>query len=181
MLRKVDKAAALSSLAAMLEYPAEDYLDNVERARELCSSISRPAGRRLGEFHKLASKHTLEELEELFTRTFEIAPVCNLYTSAYIYGDESFDRGTLMSTLKVKFQEAGFDPGDELPDHLAVLLKFATYLTTEEFNELITCCLMDPVKQMNELLKNSNGPYSALMQAISDILSVDLPRELAHD
>ncbi|CAN5639357.1 hypothetical protein BH10CYA1_BH10CYA1_13510 [soil metagenome] len=179
---KTAKAAALSGIATLLDYPTAQYKDNIKQARALVKIVCPRSAKLLDQFAKTVSTETLEQLEEQFTRTFDIAPLCNLYASSYIYGDENFDRGNLMATLSFKFKELGFDSGNELPDHLGLLLKFSTFISTEELNELIRYCLLDPVKQMNDCLKDcSNNPFHLLINAIFDLLKAELPGDMLHD
>jgi len=177
----VNKVSALLALGSLLEYPGEDYLEKIKEAKISVAPVSRHAAKALDEFHAALSGQTIAALEEQYTRTFDIAPLCNPYASSYIYGDESYDRGTMMSTFERKFVEVGFDKGKELPDHLGVLLKFSAHLSPEELNELIAFCLLNPVKQMNEQLKDSESPFYNLLRAVLDVIKAGLPRELVHD
>ena len=175
-VKPTNKGQSLNTLATFLEYPRSDYFESLELASTGLTELRyKQASKTLEEFKKNINEFCLDELEELYTRTFDVAPVCSPYISVHIYGDENFDRGNLMATLQTKFDERGFSRSDnELPDHLAVLLKFCHYLTQEELDELIEFCLKEPVERMAESLKGSKkpNPYYYPLKAVLEILKV---------
>ena len=74
--------------------------------------------------------------EECYTGTFDLAPACTPYVSVHLFGEESFKRATLMAALNVRHAEAGLAGDAELPDHIAVLARFAAQAGEEERREL---------------------------------------------
>lgn len=172
-VKPAQKGEVLALVAPLLDYPCEDFFNSLDTVANSIQRKCPDAYKNLIEFKKSLSDLNREELEELYTRTFDVAPVCSPYVSVHIYGDENFDRGNLMATLATKFEERGFKNGTELPDHLAVLLKFAKYLTDEELSELIEFCLNEPVENMSNSLKGSkkSNPYYHLFLAVGDILN----------
>lgn len=157
-VKSTPKGRLLAKVAPLLEYPDKDYFNLVE---ELCAALKDYEPKilkRVLEFKKAISGYTVSDLEELYTKTFDVAPVCSPYVSVHIYGDENFDRGNLMATLSSKFQERGFNATKELPDHLAVLLRFSSLLSEEEIGEMEEFCLREPVKHMSNSLKGTKVP-----------------------
>ncbi len=169
---KKPKAPALSEYAALLEYPNEGYSQLARQRQVSISADYSRAGRYLAEFCERIDAMPLSELEEVFTRTFDMAPICSPYISAHIYGDENYERGNLMAGLIQRYDETGFDRGNEMPDHLAVMLRYMTYATTEEVDELVEFCLQKPVAEMADNLKNAtNNPYGKLFASLLEVMS----------
>lgn len=158
-------ADALGELSYILSYPDGSTLQTVHNWRNRYSGRFPKAGSYVADFEKFACGNTTQRLEEIYTRTFDMAPLCNPYISAHLYGDESFDRGTLMSKLDERYRQDNFKTDGELPDHLRIMLRFAPKFSQEELSELNQYCLSGPVKAMCESIKEQDNPYWFLLQA----------------
>jgi nitrate reductase assembly molybdenum cofactor insertion protein NarJ len=174
-----DKQLALALIGRLLEYPTENYFELMKTATRFLKDHFPQQAKPMHEFEKLVSLKELWELEEVFTRTFDLAPICCPYISAHLYGDESYDRGGFMAHLNLRYEERGFDLKGEMPDHLGAILRFAPNFGAEEFNELIHFCLSVPVKEMTAGLESSENCYFFLLQTINQLLAVDLPGVIA--
>ena len=128
----------------------------------------------LGRFLGTASQMELGELESLYLRTFEIAAPCIPYISIHLFGEESFERGAFMAKLLDRYGQLEFVAGDELPDHLSVMLRFADRVEGEELYELLHYCLLRPVQIMMERLEASN-PYVQVLGALLEVLRGRFP------
>lgn len=173
-----DKQLALALIGKLFEYPTDDYKAAVDAALRFMTRHFNRQSKPLKEFQKLIDGKELWELEELFTRTFDLAPLCCPYISAHLYGDESYDRGGFMSKLNQRYEEAEFELHGEMPDHLGIILKFAPNLSSEELDELIHFCLIKPVGEMTANLKDSDAPFYHLLETVNKMLPVDLPGEV---
>jgi len=164
------RGEAMSLLATLLEYPRASFFDDLDQAAERLEKSSPHAASKVRDFSSRLADCSVSDLEELFTRTFDMAPILCPYVTAHIYGDENFDRGRLMSALSSKFEEKGFSPGNELPDHLAVILRFAPYLSSEELTELNDYCLRQPLTEMHRTLSDAGSPYAHVLEAIQSVI-----------
>ncbi len=165
------KGIALAQLGQLLDYPDGDYLSNMEKLSASILSAYPKAAKQLQKFQAMGKGMAQGEMEELYTRTFDLAALASPYITGYIYGDENFDRGTLMATLSENYAQLGFDLEGELPDHLAVMLRFSSWLDGETLDELISYCLLKPVAEMVEQLKEADNPYFFLLSAIDTVLN----------
>jgi len=77
----------------------------------------------LYEFHSFVEQASPARLEELYTGTFDLQAVCYPYVGYHLFGD-SYKRGMFMAQLNAGYRERGFSAGKELPDHVAVILRF---------------------------------------------------------
>lgn len=119
-------------------------------------------------------------LEDLYSRTFDLAPRCVPYLSVHLFGAESFKRARLMTGLDEAYRRAGFDRGGELPDHLGVVLRFADAFGAEDWEELLALCLGRPLARMRADLAAADNPYRHLLDAVRLVLGLpDLPPEPA--
>ncbi|MBX9688271.1 MAG: molecular chaperone TorD family protein [Candidatus Obscuribacterales bacterium] len=160
----------LAVLAKLLEYPGPEFNENLDQAIETLKVSFKGASAKLLEFKKSIANSRLLELEELYTRTFDLAPLCIPYLSSHIYGDENFERGALMSNLSQRYQECNFETNGELPDHLALILRYTAYCQEEELSELIEYCLKKPLRSMSDTLKEAENPYYLLLQSAEAVI-----------
>ncbi len=172
---------ALTGLSCLLDYPCQDYLSSFAAWAKDFAYLFPGAGQELNKFQSLVGELPLSEMEELYTRTFDIVPICNLYVSAHLYGDENYERGALMHRLKERYEASSFDTEGELPDHLSVLLRFAPLFEPDELKEIVEYCLKVPVKEMVRSLEESSNPYSHVLKAVAEVLESDLIEERVND
>lgn len=179
ILTSVEPAApavsALAALAPLFEYPREDFAARIDTARKRLPASSDTAERVAFEsFARAVSGLTSAEREELYTGTFEITPSCIPYFSLHLFGEESFKRGAFMAALNARYQAFGFTAPGELPDHLAVILRFAGEVERPERRDLAEFCLLGPLLKMCAALAEGH-PYRALLQAARAVLVGEFP------
>lgn len=116
----VHRAAAL-----LLEYPSDELLTLLPAVRAALADV-RPA--LAAPLLRLADHLVARPVPELaadYVATFDLRRRCSLYLTYYAYGDTR-RRGVALVEVKQAYQGAGFElAGDELPDHLAVVLELA--------------------------------------------------------
>ena len=164
--------AVFAALGRLLEYPGEDFQTCLEEALQ----CAREAGPRVAEcieaFWADAARLSAENARELYTRSFDLAPVCVPYVSVHILGAESFKRAELMTGLKAAYERAGCDCGTELPDHIALVLQYGPRLEPEEWADLSTLVLAPAVEKMNTALQDANSPWRHVMRGVQQALEV---------
>ena len=141
--------ASLSGLAAALSYPATD------EAR---------AG--LARFEHLKDRPR-DELEELYTRTFDVNPVCSLEVGWHLFG-EDYARGAFLVKARGLLREVGIEEGGELPDHLTSLLKAMDRLDEETAGTLSRRFVSPAVVKM--LGGFDQSPYRAVVSDVDRVL-----------
>lgn len=162
------KSLTIELLANMLEYPQEDFYSKITRLNSEINSSSDNSINPLKEFLDFANTHKIEELQEFYVKTFDVNPICSLYASIHLFGEESFKRSDFMARLKQAYHEYGM-PFDEkeLPDFIPIILKFTVYLKDEKrLEDFIKRCILKPLKTMIETLKDNSNPYKSLMEYI---------------
>jgi len=185
-----DRRAA-AALGALFSYPRrERFAANLAHAEgRLLAAGQEAAAEALGAFERAVARLDLEDLEDLYTRTFDLTPVCVPFLSVHLFGQESFRRARLMTGLEEAYQRAGFDrteaavgEGRELPDHVGVVLRAAEVFPPDEWRELVELAMAKPLARMAGALAPGGGaranPYRHLVEAVRRLLGVDaMPAE----
>ncbi|MDZ4772757.1 MAG: molecular chaperone TorD family protein [Planctomycetota bacterium] len=158
-------AEIAEACARLYELPGDDFQACVRSASRSARSVSDEAAGALEELALEVESIGSVALEEAFVRTFELQPSCSPYAGPHLYGEEGFQRGRMLSGLREGFERHGFDTRGELPDHVAVLMRFAARLEPAERTELCEWCLARPLTAMAEQLSASANPYRHLARA----------------
>lgn len=155
--------------AVLLEYPTPAL---AHQARE-CSELLRPAAvaALLDEFCSLVEQVPPARLEELYTSTFDLQAVCTPYVGYHLFG-ESYKRGMFMAQLNAGYRERGFSAGNELPDHIAVILRFLAAAPADDFSQaLLDEGLIPALDTMAQAFGDrSDNPYAAVIRALLFVL-----------
>ncbi len=158
-------AEIAEACARLYELPGDDFLSCVRSASRSARPVDDEAADALMELAVEVESIGSAALEEAFVRTFELQPSCSPYAGPHLYGEEGFQRGRMLSGLREGFERYGFDAGGELPDHVAVLMRFAARLAPVERTELCEWCLAKPLTAMAEQLSSGANPYRHLARA----------------
>ena len=124
-----DNRYSLRALAMLLGYPDAALRANLSQLIEAIDTEGAvPAARRL-ELKALAAELTRMdpmEVESRYVETFDRGRATSLHLFEHVHGD-SRDRGPAMVDLAKTYDKAGLMMGpEELPDHLCVVLEFAS-------------------------------------------------------
>ncbi|MCA1733733.1 MAG: molecular chaperone TorD family protein [Acidobacteria bacterium] len=155
---------ALRSLAPLFAWPGLACEDEVERRIELARSGAE-AARELELFAEEICRLPLADREILYTSTFDLAPSCSPYLGVHLFEEGNLARGRLMIGLRSSFVAGGVDPGVELPDHIALVLAFATRFSREEWPDLVRLILLPALEGMERALADTTNPYRHLVSA----------------
>lgn len=154
-------------LADLLDYPVADWQSRCDECRDSLTAESESFVSQFSLFASEIEKLSLSELQEVYTRTFDLSPVCALDIGYHLFG-ENYKRGVFLANLRET--EAPFDLGQEhqLPDYLPVLLRLLTKLTDEELRSaLIVDCMIPALEKMLKTLSEGENPYRHLVAAVN--------------
>ncbi|MHC4937924.1 MAG: nitrate reductase molybdenum cofactor assembly chaperone [Planctomycetota bacterium] len=138
-------------LASALCYPAGD---------ETCTVLADFPG-----FEELGSA----ELEELYTRTFDINPVCSLEVGWHLFG-EDYNRGAFLVRMRGLLREHGIEEGAELPDHLESVLRVLDVMDRGKAAELAREFVLPAVLKMRAPFGEGTNPYANVLAAVESFL-----------
>ena len=177
-----DKSRRLYPLfAEMLGYPDYSLYECFDECISLLMGWHREAAKLLRKFESILARVPLTEMQEIYTRTFDLQPACYPYVGYHLFG-ENYRRELFMAGLKKRYHTHGFSPGKELPDHLPVILRFLAEPSRDDRNdELIHECVIPSLQKMlAEGLKEEDDPYRGVMQALLLTLQKEGAQSLSH-
>ena len=166
------KTAAIAALGPLFEYPDGRFQERYEEALAAATSVSEDAAEALRAFWASVAGLSTEYAEELYTRSFDLSPVCVPYVSVHVFGPENFKRAELMTGLASAYDRVGYDRGAELPDHIAVVLSGAPLFDAEEWSDLSNYVLAPALEKMRIALESANSPWRHLACAVQAMLAV---------
>jgi len=153
-----------------------DILDYPERsiAKSLGDCIGEltvipEAHAHLKDFQNSIADKSLGQLQEVYTNAFDLRPDCTPNLGYHLFGDDG-RRGLFLAELKGRMESRGIRPGVELPDHIALLLRYVDVADEEERLPVIEDCLLPAVARMVEVLKPSGNPYEHALSALLSLI-----------
>jgi len=174
-------------LAHLLDYPEQGgYAEMVARCIEALEDGYAEAAEILRPLHDHVHSMSAGEVQELYTRTFDINAVCTLEIGWHIYG-EDYARGALLVKLRQQLRLMNVPESCELPDHLTHVLLLMGRMTGEEADELAARYLLPGLDKMLEGMTAGEHPYRALLETVSKVVRTDhdvqvvAPREQRSD
>src|SRR5262245_9797065 len=138
--RTPQRTEVLSALADLLDYPQNSLGRSVRDTRALVADDSPAAAALLDRFAADVDALPPGRLEELYAVAFDLGTASASATYPYIGHHllgESYRRSRFMVGLLERYREHGFEVGDELPDHLLVILRFLASDPDPETAEVI--------------------------------------------
>lgn len=170
--------------ADLLEYPEPAVLQKSALCVQQLQATDPDAAQIFEAFQSGIEQRTLQQLEELYTRVFDMQPLCYPYVGYHLFG-ESYKRGAFMAHLNEAYRLCGFPVEKELPDHISVVLRFlaldATKRTDDFGRALLYEGLMPALDKMTVALKKHvDNPYAELVAALQTWLVSVSEKELDH-
>jgi nitrate reductase delta subunit len=170
--------------ADLLAYPTPATLGQARECLQQLQEAPPGAASALENFYCALQTRSLEQLEELYTITFDMQPVCYPYVGYQLFG-ESYKRGAFMAQLNEAYHARGYSAGQELPDHLSVVLHFLGLEPVDReggfCHALVTEGLTPALgKMLQPFGRQSENPYFGLLSALHQFLIHVAKKELDH-
>jgi nitrate reductase delta subunit len=162
-------------LADLLEYPGDDWGAQLELCAQRIERERGELARPFLEFYRGVEGLSVAELQELYTRTFDLNPVCALEVGHHLFG-EDYKRGIFLANLRETESPYELGQARQLPDYLPVLLRLVAKLEDMELRSaLISDCLIPALEKMAEALDKGESVYSGLIITIEEALKREVP------
>lgn len=154
--------------ADILDYPEHSIANSPgDCAAEL--AVQAPDGySEIMDFCTAIAQKNLGQLQEFYTNAFDLRPDCTPNLGYHLFGDDG-RRGLFLVELKERMKTRGIQLGVELPDHIALILRYLD-LAEEERPSVIEDCLLPAVSRMVEVLDHSGNPYEHVLRALLSLL-----------
>jgi nitrate reductase molybdenum cofactor assembly chaperone NarJ/NarW len=163
--------------AQLLDYPDPNLPGRIKDCAAELKAAFPKAAKLLEDFQHSQQELGIARLQEAYTATFDLQPECTLNLGYHLFGEDQ-RRGMFLAKLKEFYEKAVIDTGNELPDHLCHLLRYAaTRPESEESTAIVADCLLPAVSKIAQCTKQKSDPYRPVLEA----LLLWLQHELEHD
>ena len=154
------------SFARVLDYPGCEMLEQLDQCASELRELMPECQEGVRRFQEQHRKWGTARLQEIYTSAFDMQPDCTLNLSYHLFGEDQ-RRGLFLVKLKELYQQAGVDSGNELPDHLCVMLRYlATHAEAAEKRDLIADCMIPAVSKIRGDVDEAANPYGHLLDAL---------------
>ncbi len=164
------KRALLDAIAGLYTYPeGGGFAQRVAACRERVDERFPGRGEMLSALLERSRGMSRGEVEEMFTRTFEINPVCALEVGWHVYGEE-YARGALLVRLREELRRHDIPEITELPDHLTHVLQLLGRLEPELADDLAGRYVLPALAKMLAAIEGKDCPYEELLAMTRDVV-----------
>jgi nitrate reductase delta subunit len=157
------------TLADLLRYPGADYPQRLEHCRRLLATTVPEALPLLERFQGEIAEYSPKALEELYTPTFDLNPVCPLEVGWHLFG-EDYSRGQFLVLMRQELRSRGLPETVELPDHLTHILPSVARMEQQHADRFTTTYLLPALQKMLTALAARNSPYQYLLEVVRSVL-----------
>lgn len=170
--------------ADLLEYPTPALSQQAKACVERLKVFHNGAAVRLERFCRSVEELSLQRMEELYTSTFDMQPVCYPYVGYHLFG-ESYKRGAFMAQLNEGYRACGYSAGNELPDHVVIILRYLALGSlgrVTNFNQALLCEGLVPTlgKMAKAIGDQTSNPYADVISALLLVLTGDMEKEMSN-
>lgn len=166
------------SLARMLDYPGgkEGIVEDCDTVRRILQTYNIESP--LEPFGRFVEISTLARFQEEYVATFDFNPAVALYLGHHLFGDHQ-KKGAYLIRLKQEFGRHGFTPsGNELPDHLPLVLGFLAYLARNAEDgvrrSFLSECVLPGVDKLNAAISaRGDSPWKPVVEAARLLCAAD--------
>ncbi len=176
----MEQAGIYDSLASLLVYPGEDYRQRVARTVETLAQAEPGAAALLEDFSRGTERLSTEDLQELYTQTFDLNPVCSLEVGWHLFG-EQYERGEFLVKMRQQLRRFALPESAELPDHFSHVLAVLGRMEQQEADEFAAACFHPALDKMRAAWSGKNNPYESVLGAIARFVESRHARPAAEE
>ena len=170
MIRDTTIRSTLDAFADLLGYPQEDYPVRVDAARVQIDAADSAAAGSLDLLVQFVADATRGELEERYTRTFDMNPSHALELGWHLYG-EDYDRGAFLVTVRELMRTHGVEETGELPDHITHILRLVGRLEADEAERFARRQALPAVERILLNFEDEAHPFRGLLTGARDAMA----------
>lgn len=155
------------SVAQLFEYPRAEYCEHLRCGIDAVGG-SAPA---LAEFAAQTQGHSISEIEELYTATFDLNPACTLEIGWHLFG-EDYASGLFLVKMRHELRAHEIKEGLNLTDHLTSVLRLLGRMSNEHAEEFASACVYPALVKMTLPPENL---FHRLLAAARQLISSHFP------
>lgn len=164
-----EKVRTLGTISRLLSYPGDHYLQLVELLYLLVQAELPEAAREVSDFGQYVEQCTEHELEEAYTRTFDVNPACALEIGWHLFG-EDYMRGQFLVRMRRELAAYDIPESNELPDHLTHALAVIAAMSDEDARAFAHACVFPALHKMQSALDKTQAPYRHLIHCLIAVM-----------
>lgn len=162
-------------LAKLLRYPTEGYASEVLRCCSVFSANCPEIALPLRDFLEQTRSLSLEDLQALYTATFDFDPVCSLEVGWHLFGD-NYERGEFLVRMRGELRRLGVAESTELPDHLTHALEALGRMAPQDAAGFVAACLFPALDKIRTGFKGKPNAFKNILLAVARSLEHHYPR-----
>ena len=166
-----ERAELYDSLGALLDYPRPKFHEQLALCLKRAQDSGSQALPHVKRFADEIDGLSIRELEEMYTRTFDINPVCALEVGWQLY-QENYERGMFIVRMRRLMKEHDLPETKELPDHLSHVMQAAGRLNDDELAGFASEYALPAVEKMLKGFDKPENPYQYTLRAIQSELNL---------
>lgn len=155
--------------ASLIEYPGETFQPQIAAAEKSFAAADPAIAELVSIFGEKVREKTLDDLQELFTGSFDMDPECTLDLGWHLFGDD-YKRGVFLAKVRRELARHEVHEVCELPDHLTHVLRLLAKMEAGEGNKFAQACVIPAVKKVSDVLEKRESIYSPLYKALVSYL-----------
>ncbi|MDP7061769.1 MAG: nitrate reductase molybdenum cofactor assembly chaperone [Planctomycetota bacterium] len=159
------------ALSRLIGYPRAGFGEACEEWVSIVREQSPKAGEILDEFQAFLATHSVEKLEEFYTRTFDNSQSAALEIGWHLFG-ESYERGAHLVHMRSLLRELDIEEGGELPDHLSSVLAILARCDAPLARSMAEEMVEPAVKKICISLAADQNPYESVLDAVLEIINL---------
>ena len=164
------KGNIYEALGSLLTYPEAGLQDSIDGCVTTLKANGSSAVPMIEEFAKYVQASTIENLQEIYTQTFEFNPDRALEVGWHLFG-ERYERGTFIVKMRQTLRKLDLPESTELPDHLTHVLAALDRMDNEEANEFVKMFVMPAILKIIAGFKDPDNKYTMVLNGIRCELS----------
>lgn len=170
-----------TQLSILLEYPREDFTSRIDVAINIVGSLTdypQEVINGVREFKKAIEDMPLDDIQGVYSYTFEMSADTTLDMGAHIY--DGFKRAENLVHIKAMYRRFEFPfetyVKGELPDNLPLILRFLGFAKDEEVKkDFKRDFLIKALEKLNKnFSKNQDNPYYHIINAVYRLIDRDV-------
>jgi nitrate reductase delta subunit len=131
--------------------------------------IKEPVRGQIESFLHSIRDFSIADLEELYTRTFDINPIANLEIGWHLYG-EAYERGSFLVKMRELLRAHHIEESTELPDHITHILVVLDKMEKGEAIEFSQQHLKPALDKILEGFANHPNPFAIILTALRTVV-----------
>ena len=160
----------LGALSRLLSYPDEHTVQTAEFLFVLLQGEIPEASQAASDFGAFAEQREVWEVEEAFTRTFDVNPACALEVGWHLFGEE-YARGMFLVRMREELRKYDLPESAELPDHISHALAVVAAMPDDEAARFVRACVQPAVEKMKQALEGKETPYRHVVACLAAVLT----------